>query len=149
MEWIGFVAQRARARRKDAAARLAAIDADRFELLDAAAFGNDPAAVAGRATLRRLDRRALGCNRRFGPAGHLGSIAWPVCAVTDSQGGGRGPPVTNLQARRGAGPVTDMQGREAKREGVARRWLPRSRAVHALRGQTPPQIFTVLSIFVE
>jgi hypothetical protein len=56
---IGFVAQGARAGRESAAARSAAIKPGGLELLGAAAFRGDLAAVAERAALRRFDRRAV------------------------------------------------------------------------------------------
>ena len=60
MEGIGLVAQSARAGGERAAARLAAIQPDRFELLRAAALGGDVPAVARRTTLGRLDISARG-----------------------------------------------------------------------------------------
>ena len=58
VERIGFVAQSARAGSEGAAARLAAIQPDCFELLGAAALGRDAPAVAGRTALGRLDERS-------------------------------------------------------------------------------------------
>jgi hypothetical protein len=54
VERIGLVAQSARTGGEGAAARLAAIQPDRFEFLGATAFRGDPPAVAGRAALGRL-----------------------------------------------------------------------------------------------
>ena len=71
---------------------------------------------------------AIGLRDCFlGRAGHPESIAWPVLAVTDLQGGWRDGQVTDLQGEGGRRAVTDLQDSGSKMDAGARDWPPRSR----------------------
>ena len=120
MKRISLVAQSARAGRESPAARPAAIQPDRFELLGAAALRDDASAVASRAALGRLDRRSGFRRCVFGRAGHPESIARPIFAVTNMQGGcGMG----RYRICKGNGAlqvVADLQSAGWKMDAVAR-----------------------------